>query len=266
MRICLAKDPDERWQSARDLQRELAWIAASPADAASLSGDSTVTRGRRHIWTGAVIALALLVAAAVFVWRRPVGETAAIEPVIFEVRTQTERLDDYSSGGFALSPDGRMLAYVDGAGPDVHTDVRSKSALEPRPLVMDAVVQFPFWSPKGDFVAYFAGTSLKKVSIADGTIQTICPLPIPGPVHGATWGTAGVILLAQNNRLDRVPETGGTAAPLVLPGAPEGASRWPQFMPDGRRLYSFSPLPHPVTRMRSTAPRSMTASSGHLRK
>ncbi len=219
VRICVAKDPDDRWQSARDLHRELAWIAESRGDRPTESDAGTVTQVRRYGWIGVAITLVLLIAAAVLVWRRPVGEAAAIEPAIFEVRTQTERLDDYSSGGFALSPDGLMLAYVDGAGPTYTLYVRSKSALEPRPLVMDAVVQFPFWSPKGDFVAYFAGTSLKKVSIADGTIQTICPLPILGlaPVHGATWGAAGVILLAQSNRLYRVPATGGTAAPLDLP-------------------------------------------------
>lgn len=112
---------------------------------------------------------------------------------------------------------------------------------------MSEDIRFPFWSPDGRFVAFFAGLALKRVDVADGTTQTVCPLPLPGLpggtlVHGGTWGPDDVILLGWSNNLYSVPASGGTATPLGRDDSRPGGRRWPEFLPGGHRfLYSLYP-------------------------
>ena len=136
VRICLAKDPDDRWQSARDLHRELAWLArtGSPAKTAATAGP-TRRKLRLAQVAAAIFATAFVAAVGVLISERFDDRAAAGVPVRFIVPLEADRQDDYSAGGFALSPDGRSLAYVDGTGPTYTLFVRSMDTLESRALV-----------------------------------------------------------------------------------------------------------------------------------
>jgi len=164
--------------------------------------------------------------------------TGPVAPTLvrFAVPTQTNLTDHYSSNGFAISPDGRTLAYVDGVGPKYTVFVRSIDSLESRALVTGDLLYAPFWSPDGRSVAVFADDSLKTVSVADGTIQTVCPLPGRRPrlIHGGTWAAENVLLFAVGGDLYRVAALGGT--PVRLFEKDSSTIRWPQILPGGKRF------------------------------
>jgi eukaryotic-like serine/threonine-protein kinase len=247
VRTCLAKDPDDRWQGAGDLHRELGWIRENPREV-SAAPSQGATAGQLRWLKVAVAALAIVLLASLgaLISRRFENDApGALTLVRFAVPTQTNLSDHYSSSGFALSPDGRTLAYVDGVGPKYTLFVRSIDSLESRALVTGDLLYSPFWSPDGRSVAVFADDSLKTVSVADGTIQTVCPLPGRRPrlIHGGTWGSENVLLFAVGAGLGgglyRVAALGGTPVRLF---EKENAIRWPQILPGGRRfLYAWGP-------------------------
>jgi hypothetical protein len=100
LRTCLEKDPEDRWQSARDLKRELEWIAS--ADRSPVVDPGAVSGPRA--WLGWVVAAVLMVAGAAWWWRAPRS------PAIPRLKVNLELPDLGNSNVFALSPDGRRMS------------------------------------------------------------------------------------------------------------------------------------------------------------
>lgn len=94
---------------------------------------------------------------------------------------------------------------------------------------------YPFWSPNGRAIAFFADGQLKRIDVAGGSLITLCDTAEPG---GGTWNQDGVIIFSSSGRLLRVSAAGGTPAPLTgVNAGGEGATLvHPLFLPDGRRL------------------------------
>ena len=137
----------------------------------------------------------------------------------------------------ALSPDGRRVAFT-------ATSRGGKPMLWVRPLQSLTAVTlpgtdnatFPFWSPDGQFIGFFAQGSLKRISASGGTPQIVCDAP---DGRGGTWNANGVILFSPSREsgLARVPDTGGSPAPVTAVDRPrERGHVWPQFMPDGNHF------------------------------
>ena len=144
-----------------------------------------------------------------------------------------------NSGGIALSPDGRTAAYVASAKGKTALWVRPLDAPSARSLAGTEGAYFPFWSPDGKSIGFFAAGRVQRIDVAGGAPLTICDVP-GGSGRGAAWTSDGRIVLGSIAAgLFQVPASGGTPSPLTKLDASHGevAHRWPQLLPGGRFLY-----------------------------
>jgi serine/threonine protein kinase/Tol biopolymer transport system component len=234
---CLAKDPEDRWQTARDVAAELQWVAQG----GSKVGLPAIVTGRRRVregvaWAACALATIAAVGFGVAWTRRAPAPAPVVEfPLLLPSNVQNPSPP-------TVSPDGRHIAFAGDAGGTRTIWIRSLDSLEARSLPGTEGVLRPFWSPDSRMLAFMAGGKLRKVDIAGGPPQTICDAP-----NGAdgSWSPEGVILFdgRANDPMWRVPAGGGVRQPVILEaGKPEGSpgTGWPEFLPDGRHfLYTI---------------------------
>ena len=237
IRTCLVKDPEKRWQAVRDLAHLLTWIAQSGtrADAFAPRAGRRKTRERWFFAALAVTAVALLVLGVREAGRTPVEESV-IRSYVKPMAGSSLLLSDAS--GFSLSPDGRTLAYVATTSEKESVLwIRPIDSLRAQPLVGTSGAKYPFWSPDGRFVGFFAGGKLKVIEPSGGPSLTLSDA---ADGRGATWNRDGVILFAPsvNSPLHRVSASGGSSVPVTTlePSKNEISHRWPCFLPDGRHF------------------------------
>lgn len=233
---CLAKNPVDRWQTARDIKLELEWIANGGAQETR-----TLPRPRWHrreaiAWSVAVFATAAAVAAAARLGVRD----APADVTRFVVTPPPGTMIDASENTtrMALSPDGRQLAFVATTNSQQRLWIRSLGSLEAQPLTGTDGAASPFWSPDSRFVGFFArGTGeLKKIDVTGGPARTICAAQMDG---APTWGPDGTILFTQYREgIYRVSGEGGTPARVTTVDKTRGELNhyWPEFLPDGRHF------------------------------
>jgi Tol biopolymer transport system component len=224
VRHCLEKNPDDRFQSARDLMFALGATTEPPAPTEA----RIVTAKRRTISAAAVaVVCAVLVAGAAY-WAGQ--RRGAAERTEFAIAMPGEVTH------LALSADGKWLAFV--APGDTSTRpmvyVQRVGSSSVRPIAGSEGASYPFWSPDDQYVAFFANGKLRRVSMADGAIQALAS--IGNSPRGGTWGSNGVILYAPDvgGPLWRVNADGSGAAPatnkILQPG--DASHRFPFFLPD----------------------------------
>jgi eukaryotic-like serine/threonine-protein kinase len=241
VRRCLAKDPEERWQTARDLALELKWIAASSSQttlASAAPGHTLRTRWTRTVaWSVGSFILAAVATSALWNWKRaPSLPTRTISR--FTITLPPGRRLAGLDGGpvVALSPDGTHLAYVarHGGGTQL-LYLRPMDGLEAQPISGTEDAVCPFFSPDGQWLGFFAGNKLKKVSVNGGPAQILGDVPMG---RGASWSDQGVIALAptNNSSLRQMPDAGGSLQPVTRFNKGEIGHRWPDFMPGGKAL------------------------------
>ena len=226
---CLAKNPENRWQTARDLALELKWTTESSAQAGTLiAAGPRKTRRQWLAWSLAAL-LAIIVVLTTFLFRgqRPQVTT----PVRFEIQLPAGALT------FHLSPDGRQLAFL-APGPDGRNLVwiRALNSLEPRPLRGTDNILVPiFWSPDSRFIAFQSGSKLKKIDISGGPPQEVCDAF--ATVIGGAWNRDGTIIFGTvGNGIMQVPAAGGVAALLTTTEGRNEVHTFPSFLPDGRHF------------------------------
>jgi len=230
---CLAKDPDDRWQTGRDLAHELNWIADAGSKAGVPAPVAAKRRSReRLIGVAAIVSTAGMIAfAAGFVLRAP----AKPDVVRFDMRPASSI---QSMDAPRVSPDGRTLAYpaTDSAGV-TRVWLRPFAGMATQPLPgTEEVYQRPFWSPDSRYLGFFAGGKLKKVAVSGGPAITICDAPTGSD---GTWSKGGVILYDgnANDPIMRVSAAGGVPSPAVLPDTSNKLTvGWPHFLPDGKHF------------------------------
>jgi eukaryotic-like serine/threonine-protein kinase len=226
---CLAKDPDERWQSARDLLDELKWIAAMPTSAAT----APVAAGRRRRALALVAAVAVTIAAlaAAGAYFASAGKQPSV------VKLALLPPDGAYFGNYAVSPDGTRVVFAAASNGKTQLWTRSLDAIAAQPLAGTADPHDPVWSPDGQAIAFFADGKLKKIAASGGSVQTICDAP---DGRGASWGDSGIIVFAPNilGALSKVPASGGKPTPVTSldAGRQEDSHRLPFFLPDGRHF------------------------------
>jgi len=226
---CLAKPPDERWQSASDLASELMWITESNGQAAGTAfGEAPGKTRRRAAWLIAgVLAGAAIVGAVRWPSSKPPEEAMYFPaPMPFSARD------------IAVAPNGHtiaVIAYLESARRNALWiyELGSQSASN---LADTEGANFPFWSPDNRSIAFFADGKLKKVEVSGGPVQTVCDAPSG---RGGTWNKDGVIVFTPDARsgvaLYRVSASGGTVTTVSNLDKSRGelSHRWPMFLPDG---------------------------------
>ena len=234
IRQCLAKDPEDRWQTARDLVRELRWISESSS--AASAAPVAVARRRRRLELASVAAgvfAAAFAILAVIHFREKAPEEHAMRFLLPLPEKAAFRWFDQP----VLSPDGARVAFT-AAGtltPDLY--IRSLDSVEARRLPGTEGAYSPFWSPDGHFVAFFANGKLQKLDLMGGSPETLCSVTL---CAGGAWNREGVILFAQSGApgLLRVSAAGGTPVAATRRDISKGETShtWPSFLPDGEHF------------------------------
>lgn len=142
-----------------------------------------------------------------------------------------------NTGGSAISPDGKMLAFgaANAKGESI-LYLRPLNSLEARALPGTENASGPFWSPDSNALAFAAGGKLKRIDLASGSAITLCDIRT---IRGATWSGDGVILFGEQLAgLQRVPASGGTPSPVTQLNKEAGelAHYYPQFLPGGKEF------------------------------
>ena len=226
---CLAKTPDDRWQSASDLASELMWIAATDSTAGARALPAAASNGwQRAGWLISGILLLLVAAGGLFLWRTRLNSAA----MYFNSTVR------FAANNIALSPDGKRLALVAYAQQANKymiwiQEIGGRNATVV-PGTEDA--SHPFWSPDSRSLGFFAQGQLKRVDAFTGrAAQVLCEAPNG---RGGTWSRDGVILFSPEGHggLFRIPSAGGTPTPVTIVNSDEFSHRWPVFLPDGRHF------------------------------
>lgn len=238
VRKSLEKDREDRWQTARDLGGELKWIRDSGSQSGSSPAIPGETRGdKRRNWPLWVVA-GLLVAVLIegLLWLR--GGRAPEQASYFAAALSFPAVD------VQVSPNGHTVAVV-GFSEAARANMLwlyEVGGQQAKVLPDTAGARFPFWSPDGKSLAFFADGKLKKVDVDGGPVQAICDAPSG---RGGTWNRDGVIVMTPTGGLldgmYRVPASGGTLTRISTPDASRGEStnRWPVFLPDGKHFLFF---------------------------
>ena len=244
---CLAKNPDQRWQTTTDLLAELLWVRELLRQPAVLTaGAGAGTPSRRitptRIAAAGLIGLLALAAGLGWLWRRAsdaargsssiVRFTVPIEPPM-GLDAGWRRFGGALGSRLAISGDGRRMAYVadDAEGSRVY--VRSFETLQSLPLAGTQHATSVFFGPDGEWVGFFSGGKLKKARVNGGAVVTICDA-VAGV--GASWAPDDTIVFAPSpaSPLFRVPSEGGTPERLTNFAEGETSHRWPEVLPGGR--------------------------------
>jgi Tol biopolymer transport system component/predicted Ser/Thr protein kinase len=240
VRTCLAKDPEDRWQSAHDLKNELAWIARAGSQAGVAAPVAASRRRRDRVSWGVAGAFAGAVAAGLATWAILRGRPAAPQPVtraaIAIPAAEPFVADNFST--LAISPDGRRVVYVIRKDDKRQLAQRPLDAAEATVIAGTEGADSPFFSPDGQWVGFWADGKIKKVSLAGGMPVAVCECGLLTQVLGASWGPDDTILFPEKwaGRLLRVASTGGSpsAATKLSSKADDRGHIWPEFLPGGK--------------------------------
>jgi eukaryotic-like serine/threonine-protein kinase len=236
VRTCLAKDPDDRWQTAHDVMLELKWVAEG-GSAAGLPAPVIAKRKNRErlAWiAAAVLALVAAIALPGYFRRAPKAPETVRASILPPPGTIFNPID----GPVALSPDGRRMAFAandpDGGG---FLWVRSLDTQQPQKLDGTRDPYDPFWSPDGRYVGFGGPPGLFKFEVPAGPPQKIADM---ADGRGCTWNRENVILFEKTGAspIFRVSASGGPVEQVTTLDKSRGeVAHWrPQFLPDGRHF------------------------------
>jgi Tol biopolymer transport system component len=237
MKKCLAKDPDERWQTARDLKDELQWISTAPAAETTAPIVTIPARSSARIWQTAAAALAAIAAAAIWIAYR--GNTHLEPRPLIQLNVALGPDVALSSEtSVTLSPGGSRLLYI------------SKGKLFTRKLDQQQAMELagsdgaaaPFFSPDGKWVAFFAGGKLKKMPVDGGVPVYLCDAPAG---YGGRWGQDGNLIISRRafGALERISSNGGEPTALTTLLSGETYHHWPHLLPGGRAMLVTTSTP-----------------------
>jgi predicted Ser/Thr protein kinase len=231
LRKCLEKDPDNRWQSARDLKSELEWIAAGPTERTAPA--AAPPRARRLPWIAASVLAAVALGLGIAAYRATkLAENSNTQARLTIPLPPGQEIISAP----AITRDGRTIAYATQQGTsETQLYLRDLNAFEARPVPGSSGARQPFFSPDGKWVAFFARGFMQKAEVVGGAPIRVVEAPYS---YGGTWNEDNTIIYAASlgSGLLRVPAGGGTPESLTNPdSAANGyAHVFPQALPGGR--------------------------------
>ena len=241
--ICLAKVPEDRWQSSLDLLRELRWVAEGTADATPSAATPRAPRSRtRQMATFAgILAAGALLGGGVVYWRStPAGPPPSPMvrfPIALASGDALAAGDNQMAGpALDLSPDGSKLTYVVVRNGRSQLMLRSFDRLDAVALPGTEDAATPFFSPDGEWIGFMAQEKLKKIAIAGGPPLVVSIVP---PVtRGASWASDGTIYLAPSfsDPIFKIPNSGGPLVQVTKLDPGEANHLLPHVLPGGKGL------------------------------
>jgi len=234
LQTCLAKDPEDRWQNAMDLRRELDWLELQPSSVTAAPPAS----GFWKVYLPWALAAFSLAGVAFLLWRSRQPATATDQPVAFSITEGAPYRSFPNSGSMAVSPDGRMIVFlgVSASGQRMVylRDLSSQSVREIKAPQPERVTSL-FWSPDSKSIGWMGAGSLHVMDLANGSPRIVADVPNFN-ARGATWGSQGDIVFAsQYGPLQKVRASGGPVED-ALKGSQEPSNTWPWFLPNGKDL------------------------------
>jgi Tol biopolymer transport system component len=272
VRRCLGKDPEERWQSAADLMRDLKLIADGAAGVGvTTSAPAGAMRRERIAWISALALMTMIAAVVSMVAFRPA-------PPAPEMRLEVTTPPTGDPASLAISPDGQRMVFVATSEGRSRLWLRPLDSTSGRALAGTDGASFPFWSPDSQSVGFFADGKLKRLDVDRGFVQILADAPSG---RGGAWNRDGTIIFTPNpasSAIFQIAATGGTPSPLTrIDPSKETSHRFPQFLPDGHHfLYYVQGTPEsrgiyvgdldesPARRVLDVDSAPVYAASGHL--
>jgi len=226
LKRCLEAEPDDRWQSARDLEWELKSVLTFP-------GAAPDRRSYRLFGAALALVTALLLGLAIVHFGETPSRPAAVRmSILLPGKSRVRALE--------VSPDGRQIAMVLVKDGKQQLWVRALDAPQPVALAGTDGAGDPFWSPDSRFIGFFADAKLKKIDRSGGPVQVLCDALAAA---GGAWNSNGDILFGGLTAVERVSESGGKVT--ELPGRPSGI--FPVFLRDGRHFLAVRTYENSVT-------------------
>lgn len=238
IRSCLAKNPNDRWQNASDVQREILRLKDYIPNAGK-----TIRTSKRSFapW---LVALFLLAALPAFYFLGRSNQKPATPHSLKRLEINLPK--DFRTGSlahqyFALSPDGQTLAVIAGKGSVRSVHLRRLDGREIEPVLGTEEAETVFWSPDGTKLAFIARGKLKKIDLKSGFVMELEEATASGGGH---WGEDGSLVFTKDLKIYRVPEVGGGAQPVATPA--DKAFTAPQILPGGRYILAAGNYPDPA--------------------
>ena len=240
---CLAKDPEDRWQNARDLATALRWIAEEGGSGTAEGGQAVSNGRQRELRYGALAFVSLLAAifGAVSYWR--LGRVPARTIVSQSAPPENARFafNLHTRGSPTLAPDGHAVAFParDESGKTMLW-VHSLDAAAAHPLPGTEGAGDSFWSPDSRAIGFFADGKLKTVDASGGPAVVVAAAPNEA---GGSWNRDGTILFVPDEAkgVYQVPASGGNPTLVIgLDASKFGYCGAPRFLPDGRHFFYWA--------------------------
>jgi eukaryotic-like serine/threonine-protein kinase len=227
LRQCLVRERAQRIDSAAVARLAIEEVLSKPgADPAP----TTPARRGPNMWVVGGLALVTVAILATIAWL-PRAPT-----VVSELRLDIATPPTADAYSFALSPDGRRIAFVSGGSGNplqLWTRTFDSAAATPVPNTEGAV--YTFWSPDGRSIGFFAGGKLKRVELSSGIAVTLADAAAGA---GGSWGANGQILFTQSASapIYLVSAEGSAVRPVTSLAPGDGGHVSPAWHPDGRRF------------------------------
>ncbi|MBI2213243.1 MAG: protein kinase [Acidobacteria bacterium] len=254
---CLEKDPDDRWQSARDVASELRWISEAGSQA-GVAAPITIRRKNREriAWTTAAIGFVLFGALLILALRERSKPPLVIHASIVAPEKSAFRLNQTNAASLTISPDGKLITFL--ARCDDGKDrlwIRPVDSDKATPLTGTEDASNPFWSSDSHFIAFFAGGFLQKIDVRGGPPLNLIEVGL-NPRRGS-WNRDDVIIFSPTSLgpIHRISAAGGASTPVTKldPAKKETTHRWASFLPDGRHFFYLAGTHVASTRSQSNA-------------